>query len=324
MTRVAVLDDWQNVAERCADWRRLAEKAELHYFRRAFGSEDEAAEALDGFDVLIAMRERMPFPESMIDRLPSLRMISLTGARAPSLDLDACTRRGILVCNTGSASPSATAELALGLMIAAVRPIIGGDNAIRAGRFQEDVQPGLALAGRTLGVIGLGRLGAQMAKFGLALEMTVIAWSQNLTDERAREVGVTRVEKDRLLVESNVVSLHLPLSDRSRGILGVADLERMKPGAVLINTSRGPLVNEAALIRAVREGRLVAALDVYDEEPLPKDHPFRTSRHTVLTPHLGYNVRDTFERFYQDSTENVLAFLDGRPVRMLNPEARRG
>ena len=323
MTRVAVLDDWQNIAERSADWRELAGRAELHFLPPAFTGEDHAAAALQDFDILIAMRERTAFPATLIDRLPALRMISLTGGRARSLDLDACTRRGILVCNTGGGAPSATAELALGLMIAAYRPIVAGDNAIRAGRFQEDLAPGTALAGRTLGVIGLGRLGAHMARYGLALDMKVLAWSANLTGERAREVGATLVPKERLLETADVVSLHLVLSDRTRGIIGARDIALMKQGAVLINTSRGPLVEAAALIRAVQEGRITAALDVFDQEPLPPDHPLRHARNTVLTPHLGYNTRDTFDRFYRDSVENILAFLAGDPVRMLNPEALR-
>jgi phosphoglycerate dehydrogenase-like enzyme len=320
MTRVAVLDDWQNVAEKCADWRELAGVADLHFFRHAFASQDDAANALKEFDVLIAMRERTAFPAALIERLPALRLIVLTGGRAPSLDMEACTRKGILVCNTGGGAPSATAELALGLMIAAYRPIASGDAAIRAGRFQEDAPLGTALAGRTLGVIGLGKLGARMAKYGLALEMNVLAWSQNLTQEHARDVGVTYANKEELLERSDVVSLHLVLSDRTRGILGARDLERMKPGAVLVNTSRGPLVDEHALIRAVQEGRIVAALDVFDREPLPADHPFRHARNTVLTPHIGYNTRDTFERFYRDAIEDILSFLRGSPVRMLNPE----
>jgi phosphoglycerate dehydrogenase-like enzyme len=323
MTRVAVLDDWQGIAERCADWSGVRAKAELAFFRDAFADEDAAAAALADFEVLVAMRERTEFPASLIDRLPKLRMISQTGGRARTLDIAACTTRGVLVCNTGGGAQYATAELALGLMLAAFRHIPAADAGIRAGRFQDGIVPGIALEGRTLGVIGLGRLGGRMARYGQALGMRVLAWSANLTEARAREGGAERVEKDRLLAESDAVSLHLVLSDRTRGVLGARELGLMKPGAVLVNTSRGPLVDEAALLAALHAGRIIAALDVFDREPLPAEHPLRHAPNTVLTPHLGYNTEDTFARFYRESVENVVGFLEGRPVRAVNPEALR-
>jgi phosphoglycerate dehydrogenase-like enzyme len=230
--------------------------------------------------------------------------------------------RGVTVCYTGGGKTgSNTAELALGLMLAAARQIPAGDAAIRAGRFQDGVGAGLDLAGRTLGIIGLGRIGKLMARYGNALGMRVLAWSQNLSAEAAAAAGAPLVTKDELLQQADVVTLHLVLSDRTRGILGAGDLARMKPGALLVNTSRGPLVDEPALIAALQSGRIRAALDVYDREPLPRDHPLRTLPNTVLTPHLGYTTVETFEEFYAQSIENALAFLDGKPVRVMQRRA---
>ncbi len=322
--KVAVLDDWQGVARRFADWSRLQARADVVFFDEAFADEDDAAAKLADFDIILSMRERTPLPDSLIGRLPKLRMLGITGARNASLDVAACTRRGIVVCSTGSYRPNneaATAELALGLLISAARAIPQGDANIRAGRFQQGLPVGLSLAGKTLGVLGLGRLGGHMARYALALQMKVVAWSQNLTPERAAEVGVTRVEKDALLATADAVSIHLVLSPRTRDLIGAAEIARMKPGAILVNTSRGPIVNEAALIQAVEQGRITAALDVFDREPLPSDHPLRRAPNTVLTPHLGYGVRETWELFYPDSMENALAFIDGKPVRIVNPEA---
>ena len=231
--------------------------------------------------------------------------------------------RGIIVCHTGGGKSGAgTSELTLGLMLAAVRNIPRGDASIRSGHFQDGVAPGFELAGKTLGVLGLGRLGARMAHYGHALEMRVIAWSQNLTAEKAREGGAELVSKETLFATSDVVSVHLVLSDRTRGIVGAADIARMKPGAVLINTSRGPLIDEAALVSAVQAGRIVAALDVFDREPLPANHPLRTAPNAVLTPHLGYGTIETYKEFYAQSIENALAFLDGKPIRLLDAAAQ--
>ena len=321
MVKIAILDDWQGVARTSADWSRLAARADLVFFTDAFGSEDEAALALKDFDILLTMRERTPFPESLIRRLPKLRMIGITGAYNRSLDVEACTRQGVTVCNTagGAGAPYATAELALGLMIAAARAIPAADRIMRAGGFQHGVPVGVGLAGKTLGVVGLGRLGARLARYALALDMKVIAWSPNLTAEKAGEAGAALVGKSDLMSGSDVISVHMVLSPRNRGLIGAEDIARMKQGAILINTSRGPLVDEAALIAAVQAGKIIAALDVYDEEPLPRDHPFRASDHTVLTPHLGYGVAETWRAFYPQSVENAEAFLDGKPIRVLNP-----
>jgi phosphoglycerate dehydrogenase-like enzyme len=322
MAQVAVLDDWQDVARASADWSALQARAEVVFFHRAFADQDEAANTLAGFDILIPMRERTPFPASLIRRLPALRLIALPGRRAGTLDLEACTAQGVLVCNTeGDLGSRTTAELALGLLIAANRRIPAADAGMREGRFQDGVGLGVALHGRTLGILGLGRIGGMVAEYAKALGMRLIAWSPNLTPERAALHGATCVDKARLFAESDAVTIHMPLSPRSRGIVGTAEIGRMKPGAMLVNTSRGPLVDEAALLEAVQAGRIVAALDVYDREPLPPEHPLRRAPNTVLTPHLGYCTMEVFEGFYRQCIENVLAFLDGQPKRMVNPEA---
>src|SRR5271165_5427077 len=321
MIKIAVLDDWQDVARSSADWSPLASRADLTFFADAFDTEDEAAAALADFDILLTMRERTAFPETVLRRLPKLRMIGITGARVATLDLAACSRQGIIVCNTaggGSGAPFATAELALGLLIAAARAIPVADATMRAGGFQRGVPVGVSLAGKTLGIVGLGRLGARMARYAIALDMNVVAWSPNLTEAKAEEAGVRLVGKSDLMAQSDAISVHMVLSPRSRGIIGADDIARMKQGAILINTSRGPLIDEAALIAAVKAGDIIAALDVYDKEPLPEGHPFRDSDHTVLTPHLGYGVVETWRDFYPRSIENAEAFLDGKPIRVLN------
>lgn len=320
MVKIAILDDWQDVARQSADWSALASRADLTFFADAFANEDEAAAALADFEILLTMRERAAFPETLLRRLPKLRMIGITGAYVTTLDLAACARQGILVSNTaggGPGAPHATAELALGLLIAAARAIPAADAIMRAGGFQHGVPVGVSLAGKTLGIVGLGRLGARMARYGAALDMKIIAWSPNLTEARAQEVGARLVGKSDLMAEADAISIHMVLSPRSRGLIGAEDIGRMKKGAILINTSRGPLIDEPALIAAVEAGKIAAALDVFDKEPLPPEHPFRASRHTVLTPHLGYGVEETWRDFYPRSIENALAFLDGKPIRVL-------
>lgn len=320
MVKIAVLDDWQDVARKSADWSYLAARAELMFFSDAFATEDEAAAALADFEILLTMRERTAFPASLIRRVPKLKMIGITGASVATLDLAACARQGIVVCNTAGGAypaPYATAELALGLLIAAARSIPAADASIRAGGFQRGVPVGVSLAGKTLGIVGLGRLGARMARYALALDMNVIAWSPNLTEDKARQAGARLVGKSELMAESDAISINMVLSPRSRGIIGAEDIGAMKQGAILINTSRGPLIDEAALMAAVKAGRIVAALDVYDQEPLPEGHPLRGLSHTVLTPHLGYGVAETWADFYPRSIENALAFLDGKPIRVV-------
>ena len=324
MTRIAVLDDWQGVAGRSGNWSRLSQRAELSFFEQPFDGEDALAQALAEFDIIIAMRERTRFPASLIARLSRLRMIALTGARSWTMDMEACTARGIIVSHTaGQQSTPATAELALGLLLAAARFIPAADATIRSGGFQKGVPAGIVLEGRTLGVIGLGKIGSRMARYGQALGMRVLAWSQNLTADKALEAGAKLVDKKTLLADSDAVSLHVVLSDRSRGILSAADLAQMKPGAILVNPSRGPLVDEAALVERLQTGKLIAALDVYGQEPLPPQHPLRTAPNTVLTPHLGYCTQEVYRQFYSESIDNVLAFLDGNPLRVLNAEVLR-
>jgi phosphoglycerate dehydrogenase-like enzyme len=325
MTKVAVLDDWQGVAQSSADWSPLLARGEVIFFSQAFEDEDDAARKLADFEIVLSMRERTPLPASLINRLPKLRILGITGVRNATLDTTACTARGILVCNTvgGSSSEAATAELALGLLLAAARAIPAADANMRAGRFQGGVSVGISLSGKTIGIIGLGRLGSYMANYCRALNMTVVAWSENLTAEKARAAGATFVSKEELLSRSDAISIHLVLSPRSRGLIGATDIARMKPGAILINTSRGQIVDEAALLEAVQSRRIIAALDVYDREPLPAGHPLRSAPNTVLTPHLGYGVQETWKEFYQQSIENALAFLDGKPVRVSNTEPFR-
>jgi phosphoglycerate dehydrogenase-like enzyme len=277
---------------------------------------------LADFDILVPMRERTELSAGLVARLPKLRMIALTGAREQTLALNACTAAGVLVCNTGAERSSiGTAELTLGLMLAAARFIPAGDAAIRSGRFQNGVGVGPVLAGRTLGIIGFGKIGARVGGYGRALDMKLLAWSPNLTEDAARAGGANLVTKAELLANSDVISLHVVLSAWSRGLISMADLAAMKPGAILVNTSRGPLIDEAALLEALHARRIHAALDVYDKEPLPPDYPLRTAPNTVLTPHLGYGTQDTFAQFYGESVQNILAFLDGAPIRVMNPDA---
>ena len=319
MTRIAVLDDWQRIARASADWTELEARAEVVFFEEPFADEDDAANRLVDFDVLLAMRERTPFPASLVHRLPKLKMFGLTGQRAGLIDMKALAAQGVTICTTaGGQDGAGTAEIALALMLAAARRIPQADAATRAGRFQADVPLGFELAGKTLSLFGLGRLGQRMARYGNALGMDVVAWSQNLTAEAARAGGAELLRKDEVLERADVLSLHLVLSDRTRGIVGAAELARMKPGAMLVNTSRAPLVDEAALIAALRAGRIVAALDVFDGEPLKADHPFCSLPNTVLTPHLGYSTAEVYRVFFQQGIENALAFLDGAPIRVMD------
>lgn len=318
MLKVAVLDDYQHVAMKCADWASLGPDCEVTVFDRNLGSLDEAATSLAPFDVLCLMRERMPLPAALIARLPNLKLVIVTGARVRTIDLDAAGERGIVVSHTRAGeSQHATPELAWGLILASVRHIPAEDAGIRAGGWQRTV--GTTLAGKTLGLLGLGKLGSRTARIGAAFGMEVIAWSQNLTEERAAEVGARRVDKDRLFASSDVLSIHLILGDRTRGLVGAADIARMKPGALLVNTSRGPIVDEAALIDALHRDAIRAALDVFDQEPLPPEHPLRQAPNTVLTPHLGYVTEGAYREFYADTVDNIVAWRTGKPCRVLSP-----
>jgi phosphoglycerate dehydrogenase-like enzyme len=318
--RIAVLDDWQHAAKSSADWTVLEQQAELVFFHEPFADEDEAAEALADFEIIMAMRERTPFPARLISRLPKLKMFNVTGRRARLIDMAAMTARGIIVCTTGGGDGGAgTAELALALMLAVARGVPRGEAAMRAGRFQAGTAAGIELAGKTLGLIGLGRIGQLMARYGAALDMRVLAWSENLTAERALAGGAIYAAKDELLARSDVVSLHLVLSPRSAGILDAPAFAAMKPGAILINTSRAGLVDQTAMLAALHSGRLSAGLDVFDIEPLPPGHPLLAAPNTVLTPHIGYGTAETFGEFYSQSIANVSAFLDGTPVNLAAP-----
>jgi len=302
--RVAVIDDWQNAARGIIDWSPLEKRAEVVFFQRHFAAdkEDEAAKLLADFEIILLTRERSRFAETLIQKLPKLKMLSCTGSRAPNVDLEACTKRGIICTLTsGGHSPAPASEMSLG-------------------RFQEGIPPGINLEGRTLGLVGLGRIGAYMARYGHALGMRVLAWSQNLNAERAREAGAELVSKERLFAESDAVSVHLVLGPRSRGLIGAEDFARMKQGAIFVNTSRGPIVDEAALVDAIRSGRIIAALDVYNTEPLPASNPFRDLPNTVLTPHLGFTTVEGLHAFYEPALENILAFLDGAPKNLMNPD----
>ncbi len=317
--RVAVLDDWQDAARAAADWSQISERAELEFFGAPFASENEAAGKLASFDIILAMRERTPFPASLIRRLPRLRMFGLTGSRGALVDMAFMLEQGITVCHTDPGpGAESTAELALALILAAARDLPSASAAVHSGEFQRGTRPGVLLEGKTLGVIGLGKIGSRLAKFGNALGMKVQAWSQNMTAEQAGTAGAMLVSKDDLLSTSDVVSLHLVLSARTEGVIGWQDLAKMKRGAILVNTSRAKLVDEAALIEAVQAQRIVAAVDVFQQEPLPAEHPLAHSRNAVLTPHLGYSTQEVFAVFYAQLVENTLAYLDGKPIRTMS------
>jgi phosphoglycerate dehydrogenase-like enzyme len=317
--RVSVLDDYQGVALGYADWSPVrARGIEIAVERYPFVDEDAAARALADSEIIAAMRERTAFPRSLIDRLPKLQLLITTGMRNASFDMAALKDHGVTVCGTGGpgGGNEDTAELAWGLILGAVRRIAEDHQLMRIGGWQTRI--GHRIAGKTLGLLGLGRLGSAVARVGLAFRMNAIAWSQNLTAERAVEHGVERVEKDELFRRSDVLSVHLVLGPRSRGLVGAREIGLMKPSAILVNTSRGPICDTEAIIAALEAGRLAyAGFDVYDKEPLPVDHPLRTSPNVILTPHIGYVTDENYQSSYPQIVENILAFLDGKPVRVL-------
>jgi phosphoglycerate dehydrogenase-like enzyme len=325
MLKIAILDDYAKVALQSADWSVLRGKAEITVFDRHL-SEDEAVSMLQPFDVLCTVRERMSMPRSLFQRLPNLRLVTIIGMSLPNLDMAAATEHGVIVAHSNFANPiykgvfNATPELTWGLMIAVVRHFGLASRQMRAGGWQSTV--GTILAGRTLGLLGLGRIGKRMAVYAGAFGMPVIAWSQNLTEEAAVAVGARRVEKDELFRLSDVLSIHVQLSERTRGLVTARELALMKPEAYLINTSRGPIVVEADLIAALKAGHIAGAgIDVFDAEPPAADHPFRTMDNVTITPHLGYVTHETLTAFYTDTLESVVAFADGAPIRVANPEA---
>jgi D-3-phosphoglycerate dehydrogenase len=313
--RVAILDDYFDAALRLADWSPLKGRADIQVFTEPLGGEENAAKKLVDFEIIVGMRERTPFPASLIRRLPKLKLLITTGMRNLSFDLEAAHSQGVTVCGTGGVG-NPTAELAVGMMIALLRDIPGQFGSMRQGGWQ--TRPGYDLAGKTLGLLGLGRVGGAVANVANAFHMKVIAWSQNLTEQRAAECHAHRVEKDELFRQSDVLSIHLILSDRTRGIVGARELDLMKPTAYLINTSRGEIVSEAALLQRLQEKRIAgAAIDVYGVEPLPADHAIRKLDNVLLTPHLGYVTSENLAKMYRDAIEDIIVFLDGRPVRVL-------
>ena len=306
--RIAVLDDYQNVAISLADWSLLDARATVTVFNDHLADSNAVVERLQPFDIVCVMRERKPMTRTIIERLPKLRLISSTGTRNASIDLKAAEERGVQVVHTGYTS-APTIELTWALILGSARNLVAENTSLRNGGWQRFV--GDDMAGQTLGVLGLGNVGGAVAQIGKAFGMKVIAWSQNLTAERAADVGAELVSKEELLGRADIVSVHLVLSGRTRGLIGARELALMKPSARLVNTSRGPIVVEADLIAALRAQNIAgAAIDVFDQEPLPLDHPFRTLPNLLATPHIGYVSRGLYTRFYQDTVENIRRWLD--------------
>jgi phosphoglycerate dehydrogenase-like enzyme len=314
--RCAILDDYQNVALSMADWSKVERDLEIKVFNQHLGSADRVIAALQGFAVVCAMRERTPFPRAVIDAMPDLKLLITTGMRNASIDLEAARARGVAVCGT-PAFGNATAAIATGLMLELARHIGYENSRLKAGApWQTTI--GLDLEGLTLSLLGLGKLGVRMAEIGRAFKMNVIAWSQNLAAETSKAAGVEQVGRDDLYRRADFLSIHVQLSERTRGLIGRNELGLMKKSAYLINTSRGPIVDEAALIAALREKRIAGAgLDVFDVEPLPVEHPFRKLDNVVLTPHLGYVAAQNYGAFFAGTVDDIRAFLDGKPVRVL-------
>ncbi len=323
MKRVAILDDYQGVVLSLPFWQRLAGRVALDAYRDTLASEEALVQRLHPYEIIVPIRERTHFPASLLERLPALEHLALTGRNSGHVDVAAATARGILVTETEGSGASA-AELTMGLIFAVARRIPQEDRAVRQGAWQTGV--GLELAGKTLGIAGLGRIGSRMAAFGGFLGMRVLAWGPNLTDERAAAAGATRVSAEDLFRESDIVSVHLRLSERTRGIITARHLALMKPTSYLINTARGALLDEAALVAALGERRIAgAALDVYQAEPLPADHPLRSLDNVVLSPHMGHVTRQAYQMFFEQAVENIESYLDGRmPPRAVNPEVMRG
>jgi phosphoglycerate dehydrogenase-like enzyme len=308
--KIAILDDYQNVALKMADWSAVARRAEITVFNAHLADPEAVVERLAPFDVICVMRERTPLPREILKRLPNLKLIASTGARNASIDMAAAKELGITVTGTGYKSTS-TIELTWALILASVRPIVRENEAVRDGRWQTSI--GEELGGKILGVLGLGNIGTPVARIGLAFGMKIIAWSQNMTREKAEAAGATLVSKDELFRQADIVTIHLILSARTRGLVGAADLALMKPPARLINTSRGPIVDEASLINALRSRAIAgAAIDVFDQEPLPAEHPFRTMDNVLATPHIGYVSENLYRIFYGDVVRNITGWLDNR------------
>ena len=314
--RCAILDDYFDIALAVADWSKISDRVDVTVFNQPFASEQAAAGALKDFEIICAMRERTPFPRALLAALPKLKLLLTSGMRNAAIDMEAARDQGVALCGT-QYSRDPTAPLTMGLILELTRNI-GRENArMHAGEPLQKF-PGLEIEGRTLGVIGLGKLGAKVSHLAKAFGMNVIAWSPNLTPERCKEVGVGYAAKEELFATADIITIHVVLGPRSRGLVGPADLARMKPTAYLVNTARGPIVDEAALLETLREKRIAgAAIDVFSVEPLPVDHPFRKLDNIVLTPHLGYVTEDSFRAHYGQMVEGIDAWFKGEPVRKL-------
>jgi phosphoglycerate dehydrogenase-like enzyme len=319
--KVVVLDDYQDVALRMADWSVLKGRADVTVFNDHIADVDAVVSRLQSFDVVCVMRERTPMTRAVIERLPKLRLIASTALRNASIDVAAAEERGVQVVHTGYTSVP-TIELTWALILAGARHLIDENASLRGGGWQRHI--GEDLGGKTLGLLGLGNIGSAVARIGKAFGMNVIAWSQNLTAERASEVGVELVAKDKLFRQADIVSIHLVLSGRTRGLVGAAELALMKPTARLVNTSRGPIVVESDLLEALRTSKIAgAAVDVFDQEPLPLDHPFRSQPNLLATPHIGYVSRGLYERFYEDTVNNIVKWLDGQAQAVREPVGKK-
>jgi phosphoglycerate dehydrogenase-like enzyme len=318
MLRAAILDDYQAVAMTFADWSPIAKDVEIKVFDGPFASQDEAIKALQGFAIVVGMRERTPFPRKVIEALPDLKLLITTGAKNNSFDIKAATERGVTVCGTGAVG-NPTTGIAFGLMLELTRRI-GFENARLKAGAPWQVTIGQDLEGLTLGIVGLGKLGQRVAAVGKAFGMKVIGWSQNLTPEKAREAGVDYASREDLFRNADFVTIHYQLSDRSRGLIAGDDIGRMKKSAYLINTARAPIVDQAALLKALQEKKIAGAgLDVFEVEPLPLDHPYRKLDNVVITPHLGYVSEQNYRKYFPDIVEDIRAWLDGKPVRVIAP-----
>ena len=316
--KLAILDDYQGTAKDLADWSKLPAGVEVEFFQDHIVDEDQLVERLGDFDLVQGMRERTPFPRSVLSRLPNLRLLITTGRRNASFDIEAASELGITVCGTNGGGEGTT-ELTWGLILAMLRHIPEEERRSRAGSWGTTI--GIGVKGKTLGLIGLGHIGSLVARVAKAFDMNVIAWSQNMTHERANECGATLVDKETLFRDSDIVSVHLVLSDRTRGLVGKSDLAFMKPSAYIVNTSRGPIIDEMALIDVLERKAIAgAALDTFVIEPLPKDHPFFKTPNTLISPHLGYVIDDSYEAFYAGVIENVRAFASGEPIRTINED----
>ena len=315
---VAILDDYQAVAQQMADWSQLPPGINVQFFHDHIADEDALVDRLKNFQVVMGMRERTPFPRSVLDRLPELRLLVTAGMGNAVFDIPAATELGIVVTGTGGVGEGPT-ELTWGLILALARRIPQEDRLTREGNWGTTV--GIGLKDKTLGLLGLGHIGSLVGKVGAALGMNIIAWSQNLTPERAAECSATLVNKDTLFKESDVLSVHVQLSDRTRGLVGAKELSLMKPTSYLINISRGPIVDELSLIQALTSGSIAGAgLDTFDIEPLPTNHPFLGLSNTVITPHLGYVTEDGYRVRYTQVVEDIRAFISGESIRVLNPQ----